>query len=173
MTSKISSRWGLDQLPAGLDWGGLEYAVVESPAEVHFLELGEKAPVGEWPCGLAFGPRAELRWLRRAAGYHLVYISDEGKCLAQATASRDLVRRGRRQILLWGESQGDGTFYEGRIPHVLEEYPRQLAKLADSGKRLAVRTQWYSLEENGEETWLFRCVAPQLAIDPDRRRGNG
>src|ERR1017187_4427180 len=80
MKAKISSRQGLASLPEQLPWEQFSYAIVESAAEVRWLELPrQKADAAGYPRGLAFGELAELRWVLRAyGGYHVVLISDSG-----------------------------------------------------------------------------------------------
>jgi len=156
--SKISSLEGLAIMPAVVRWDEFECAIVESPDRIEFVELSAEthATAAMHPRGLAFGPRAELRWQRRAKGLHVVYISDDNETLGEGSDPVDLTEAAGREpaeILLWGEKERGGTeFQDGRIPRLLD-YGRWGA-LAPEGGRLAVRIKHYDLEGVS----LYRCV---------------
>ncbi len=153
--SLISSLQGLDRLPDGILDTGLDFAMVESPAEIRFLNLhdaAERELARGFPAGCAFGETRELRWVRRVSGYHLVLIRDDDQPLDQARDSQHLEPDGEDKILLWGRKQG-AEFLEGRIPRPLP-YPGG-AEAGEQG-RLAVAIRYYTLPEEGVR--LFRCV---------------
>jgi hypothetical protein len=120
MTSVLSSAWDLDGLPPGLPWDEFDFAMVESPSEVWFLDRAAvAAEAGRYSRGVAFGARSELRWMKRAGGrFHIVYLSDEGRALQGAMRRAELfpVEAEPRHLLMWGED-------DGRIP-TTPEYPR-------------------------------------------------
>jgi hypothetical protein len=111
--------------------------------------------------GILFGQCAELRWrLRRSGLFHTVLINDRG---GDGTPLESV--DGESQFVLWGERQdgnGKASWYEGRIPRIITEYPNLRSK------RVAVRLKAYWLKHmvpqpNGEpdaasEVPLLRCV---------------
>jgi hypothetical protein len=141
-----------DVLPAET----FDYAIVESVTEVRFVDLRRERLEGltGYERGLAFGEEGELRWQRRRAGRHMVYISDAGRTLPSAEDQSELevaVNQLPEIFLLRGERQ-EGEFLEGRIPKPIA-YPER-TELANCSV-LAVALRHYVLD--GER--IFRCVA--------------
>ena len=166
--SRISSLERLEALPAELRWEEFASVIVEAPDGVEILDLKNpenRLEAARYPRGLAFGEQAELRWLRRESGLHLVYISDEDKDLGEGSLPEPLepVEDEPDRLLLWGERQADGKYYDGRIPRLLE-YP-QWAPRPKAGGRLAVKIRHYELREEGDTVPLFRCVRIAVAED--------
>jgi len=127
MNPVLSALMGLARFTPEAVPDALDYAIVESPAEIRFVKLGTDGlePWREFPRGVAFSMLAELRWERRQAGtWHLVYLHDQGRVLAGATHQEKLQRvEGLpERIFLRGERQSDGRYVEGRIPAPLA-YP--------------------------------------------------
>jgi len=154
--SRISALDEQPYLPAGVLDAGYAYAMVESPAEIRFLDLADPpqlAAAYQFPSGCAFGEQAELRWLRRSSGWHLVSISDDDQPLAGAQHNELLTPDGKDVILLWGKKDGS-EFLEGRIPGPLPYPPRAAAGLLED-KRLAIHVRYYLLPN--ECVRLFRC----------------
>lgn len=169
MTALLSSLPGQKTWPEGIKWEQFRYAMVESPAEVRFLGTSEIRSAMNFHWGVAFGPRAELRWMRRTGRlYHFVYLSDDNLPLLENMPHQRKVaaveERKPDRLFLW-----DGS--DGRIPHT-PVYPHPASQ---SGKRLAVRIRHYkfnpygpeALEDNGAtsaenfkhaDVFLFRCV---------------
>lgn len=165
----ISSLQGLDALPGDLRWEEFICAIVEAPGGVETLDLTkteDRQEAALYPRGLAFGKESELRWLERESGQHLVYISDAGKDLGERSLPRSLrvaeVQQPGR-LLLWGERQADGAYYDGRIPRLLK-YP-DWAPQPKPGGRLAVEIRHYELDEQDPPIAMFRCVGIILAED--------
>ena|ERR1039458_4877185 len=134
--------------PAALDWSGFRTAIVESDAEIEWVALDDAIAVElaqTYPVGVAFGPRAELRWRKRRGGLHLVLISDDGAGLPGAAKPHALrpvpEKEGEsHQCYLWGEWDGTAQCHvERRIPRPLR-YPGQM------GSRVALRLKRYELE---------------------------
>ena len=166
--SRISSLEGREALPAELRWEEFASAIVEAPDGVEILDLKDpenRVEAALYPRGLAFGEQAELRWLRRENGMHLVYISDEDKDLGEGSLPEPLapVEGDPGRLLLWGERQADGKYYDGRMPRLLEYPP--WAPRPKAGGRLAVQIRHYELREKGEAVPLFRCVRIAAAED--------
>ena len=151
MNPRISSLWGVAELPGNIPWSEFDYGMVESPAEVWFLNRSDlQAEASRYTHGVAFGLRAELRWLKRRGGlYHLVYISDDGKELPGAmrqsplTPVRDAIPE---RLLLWSEE-------DGRIP-MAPEYPRGSGRRSG---RMSVTLRHYEFQGRR----IFRCVSLQ------------
>ncbi len=146
--SVISFLRGQPGFPDALDWSGFPTAIVESDAEIECLALGDAndAELAQgYPVGVAFGPRAELRWRQRRDGLHLVLISDDGAGLPEAGKPHALrpvpEEEGESlQCYLWGEWDGTAQCHvERRIPRPLR-YPGQ------TGARVALRLKRYELE---------------------------
>jgi|GEM_PF-6707249 hypothetical protein len=159
MPPVISSIERLPELSMDLIPAGLEYAIVESAAEILFLDLASSplAAFLSFPRGLAFGRDVELRWVKRASGLvHVVCIDDRGGPLRGADHSSPLEREERLpdKFLLVGERESDGAFRDGRIPRPLD-YPFA-AKFPSAG-RLAVRLRHYRFPDSSRE--LYRCSA--------------
>jgi len=159
----ISSLEGLTSLPDDLRWEEFTCSMVEAPWAVEFLDLKKLENGREaagYPAGVAFGEASELRWLTRENGKHLVYISDEGKDLGAGSKPVELQPAGPSQgpdrMVLWGERQEGGGYYEGRIPRVLE-YP-EWAPQPRAGGRMMVELRHYELQEAGQIASIFRCV---------------
>jgi hypothetical protein len=121
---------------------------VESEAEIECIALGNADDVAlaqAYPVGVAFGPRAELRWRKRRDRLHMVLISDDGVGLPGAGKPRPLSlvpeEEGESpQCYLWGEWDGTAECHvERRIPRLLH-YPGQ------TGTRMALRLKRYELE---------------------------
>lgn len=166
--SRISSLERREALPADLRWGEFSAAIVEAPDGVEILDLKNaenRLEAALYPRGLAFGEQAELRWLRRESGLHLVYISDEDKNLGEGSRPEPLepLEGEPGSLLLWGERQADGKYYDGRIPRLLE-YPKW-APRPKVGGRLAVKIRHYELGDGGDTVPLFRCVRIAVAED--------
>ena len=166
--SRISSLERREALPAELRWEEFASAIVEAPDGVEILDLknpGNRQEAARYPRGLAFGEQAELRWLRGENGLHLVYISDEDKDLGEGSVPEPLtpVEGEPGSLLLWGERQADGRYYDGRIPRLLE-YPKW-APRPKAGGRLAVKIRHYELSDGGDTVPLFRCV--RIAVVED------
>ncbi|HWZ42327.1 MAG TPA: hypothetical protein VNW97_02580 [Candidatus Saccharimonadales bacterium] len=159
--------------PAEVRWEEFDCAMVESPAEVRFLGREQIREAIGFPRGVAFGPKAELRWMRRAGGQlHFVYLNDEGRPLREDAPHKSTVTPVEEEIFpqqffLWNAS-------DGRIPKT-PSYP-----YAGTAERLAVRVRHYKLEwpapvEHGgmtagpssmlppAETFLFRCISLEPA----------
>jgi hypothetical protein len=146
---------------AAIRWDDFNYAIVESDGEVKLLTVTEPFQAEDYNAGILFGQSAELRWRRRRSGlFHTVLIDDRG---GDGTSLESV--DGESQFVLWGERQdgaGAPTWYEGRIPRVIKEYPDL------PGKRVAVKLRVYWLKHmvpqpNGEpdvesEAQLLRCV---------------
>ncbi|MBZ5506043.1 MAG: hypothetical protein LAO78_11200 [Acidobacteriia bacterium] len=155
MSSLISSLPGQSVWPAAIRWAEFRYAIVESPAEVRFLGPQEVQQAAEFPRGVAFGPDAELRWMRRPAGHlHFVYLSDNNlPFCVDAPHQSPLERMGDatepQHMFLWSAS-------DGRIPRT-PSYP---LPDPDANSRLAVRVRHYQLANasTGIPTRLYRCV---------------
>jgi hypothetical protein len=155
--SRISSLDKQPNLPSGVLDAGYASALVESPAEIRFLDLADptqRAAAYQFPSGCAFGERAELRWLHRSSGWHLVSISDDDQPLSGACCAEQLTQDVDDDILLWGKKDGS-EFLEGRIPGPLP-YPPRAAAAVVQDKRLAVQVRYYLLPNEGVR--LFRCV---------------
>ena len=164
--SRISSLEGRAALPADLRWEEFASAIVEAPDGVEMLDLRnpENRPkAAHYPRGLAFGDRAELRWLPRESGLHLVYISDDDRDLGEGSRPEPLERIESEPdaLLLWGELQADGGYFDGRIPRVLR-YP-EWAPRPEPGGHLAVKIRHYELRQDEEAVPLFRCVRIAVA----------
>jgi hypothetical protein len=134
--------------PDALDWSGFRTAIVESDAEIECIALGNTNDVESaqtYPVGVAFGPRAELRWRKRRDGLHVVLISDDGVGLPGAEKPCALrpvpEEQGKSlQCYLWGEWDGTAQCHvERRIPRPLR-YPGQ------TGTRVVLRLKRYKLE---------------------------
>jgi hypothetical protein len=169
MPPVISSIERLPELSMDLIPSGLEYAIVESAAEILFLDLASSplAACSCFPRGLAFGKDVELRWVKRASGrLHVVCIDDRGRSLHGAEHSTPLERLGEERLpdkfLLLGERESDGAFRDGRIPRPLD-YPFA-ARFAAAGG-LAVSLRHYRFPESGRE--LYRCAAVIEASRPE------
>ena len=134
--------------PDALDWSGFRTAIVESDAGIECVALGDANDVElvqPYPVGVAFGPRAELRWRKRREGLHLVLISDDGVGLPGAGKPQALraVPAGEGESLLcylWGE------WDETAQCHVERRIPRPLRDPAQTGPRVALRLKHYELE---------------------------
>ena len=146
--SVISFLRGQSGFPEALDWSGFRTAIVESEAEIECLALAnaDDAELARtYPVGVAFGPRAELRWRERREGLHLVLISDDGAGLPEAMKPRALRPMPEEEgepfrCYLWGEWDGTARCHlERRIPRLLS-YPGQ------TGPRVALRVKRYELE---------------------------
>jgi hypothetical protein len=166
--SRISSLERREALPAELRWEEFASAIVEGSDKVEILDLKNpenRMETARYPRGLAFGEQSELRWVRRESGLHLVYISDEDKDLGEGSLPEplNLVEGEPGSLLLWGERQADGKYYDGRIPRLLE-YP-QWAPQPKVGGRLAVKIRHYELREGDDAMPLFRCVRIAVAED--------
>lgn len=154
--SLISSRQSLPELPADLPWGEFACAIVESPADIQFLEAEEvhQGAARSFPRGVAFGGASELRWLQRDSGYHVVYISDADSPLAGATHRHGLERVDVGEpdhLLLWGERGRDSeVLFTDRIPRPLR-YPGPVPAEAH---RAALQVRHYFLGE----TRFYRFV---------------
>jgi len=149
MTPKISSRQGLSSLVGFVDWNEFDWAIVESPAEVRLLDRSAMPDAGGFPQGLAFGEFSELRWRKRSAGLHVVYVSDRGRPLEGSDNSQELAEKGSGHIVMWGSRDGE-EYYDSRIPGRLG-YPKSVP----AGQRLAAITKNYELK-NGAR--FFRCA---------------
>jgi hypothetical protein len=145
----------LEELPAHL-LEGFDYAIVEAPDGIEFLDLEDAdfREMGlEFPRGVAFGEMAEVRWLRRSSGvYHVVWVRDDEVPPAEALLSLPLatVPGEPRTLMIWGEREADGFYYEGRIPKHLD-YPDRV-----DADRLAVEVRHYVSKDGSRR--LFRCV---------------
>jgi hypothetical protein len=146
--SVISFLRGQSGFPEELDWSGFRTAIVESDAEIECVALGDANDVElarTYAVGVAFGPRAELRWRKRREGLHLVLISDDGAGLPEAREPRALQPVPEEEgesvhCYLWGEWDGTAQCHlERRIPRLLS-YPEQ------TGTRAAFRVKRYELE---------------------------
>lgn len=146
----------LEELPADLLEEGFDYAIVEAPDGIEFLDLGDpdfREMAMGYARGIAFGEKGEVRWLRRSSGhYHIVWVRDDEARPPAARLSLSLkaVEAEPQRIMIWGEREADGHYYEGRIPGRLD-YPDRV----DAG-RLAVEVQHYVSEDGSRR--LFRCV---------------
>jgi hypothetical protein len=107
-------------------WAEFECVIVQSAAAIEIADPRRAAiSPAEYPAGVAFGPDSELRWQRLSSGaYRLVCIHDGGKPLPGSEFDEPLtsVEAEPKQVLLWGERDEAGFFYEGRIPRLLR-YP--------------------------------------------------
>jgi len=146
--SAISFLRGQSGFPDALDWSGFRAAIVESEAEIECIALNDPDDVElarTYPVGVAFGPRAELRWRKRRDRLHMVLISDDGAGLPGAGKPRPLSlvpeEEGKSlQCYLWGEWDGTAQCHvERRIPRLLR-YPGQ------TGTRVVLRLKRYELE---------------------------
>jgi hypothetical protein len=159
-------------MPDWVPWNQFQAAVVESPAEIRFLDLNspeDRAAAPSFPRGLAFGQHAEIRWFQRRAGLHLVYITDLPVTLPapnhpECADSQGLRRLSQdtepQQIFLWGLRDNAGDYLEGRIPFALR-YPEPQPGLPPEVRR-AVQVRHYELEHSAPgsiPTRLLRCVA--------------
>src|ERR1035438_5688078 len=134
--------------PDALDWSGFRAAIVESDAEIQCVALGGANDVElaqSYPVGVAFGPRAELRWRKRRDGLHLVLISDDGAGLPQAGKPRALQPAPEEegeslQCYLWGE------WDETAQCHVERRIPRPLRYPGQTGTRTVLRLKLRSEE---------------------------
>ena len=146
--SVISFLRGQPGFPEALDWSGFRTAIVESDAKIECVALGNADDVElarTYPVGVAFGPRAELRWRKRRGGLHLVLISDDGAGLPGAGEPRSLrpvpEEEGEPlQCYLWGEWDGTAQC------HVERRIPRPLPYPGQTGARVALRLKRYELE---------------------------
>jgi|SRR5580658_8649296 hypothetical protein len=146
---------------AAIRWNDFSYAIVESDMEVKLFTVAEHFQGEAYDAGILFGQSAELRWRRRRSGlFHTVLIDDRGGEGTPLESVDD-----ESQFMLWGERHGGASapsWYEGRIPRIITEYPDL------PGKRVAVRLRTYWLrhmvpQPNGEpdvaaEVHLLRCV---------------
>ncbi len=180
MTPRISSLERLPGLPSAIPWHALDAAMVHAAHSTAFLALkteGDQVTASAYTSGTAFGDRAELRWLKRRAGWHCVLISDDGLDLGAGSEPRDLSREGEvdpSPVLLWGEKiepPGDEKpyFYEGRIPHKLS-YPA-CAPTVPGGGRLALKLRSYWLDD-GECRRLIYRYAGFVAVAPPATEEN-
>ena len=151
MTARLSSMWNLNE-PIAIPWAGLKTGIVESSTEVALLELGEWKPdVKRYERGLLFGPKCELRWLKRESGWHFVYLHDDGSILTGSQANQEVIFEDEDQIILWGEKEADAeTYYDGRIPHILI-YPRPAS--GNWPTRMAAGIRRYRFGDRE----IFRC----------------
>lgn len=159
--SAISFLRGQAGFSDALDWSGFRTAIVESDARIECIALADANDlelVRAYPVGVAFGPRAELRWRRRRDGLHLVLISDDGAGLPEAGKPRTLQPAPEEegeslQCYLWGE------WDETAQCHVERRIPRPLRYPGQAGTRMALRLKRYEFElevpavgPNGVET---------------------
>jgi hypothetical protein len=145
MPVKISALDRLGCLESRLMPPGLDYAIVESAAEIRFVDLSA-VNVTEFlgfPRGLAFGSECEIRWIKRISGIHVVAIDDRGWILPGARFQAELEPAGEaalpRFIVLLGRREG-AEFLDGRIPRPLA-YP--FAPRFLSAERLGVSLRHY------------------------------
>jgi hypothetical protein len=146
--SAISFLRGQAGFPDALDWSGFQTAIVESDAEIECIALGDANDlelVQAYPVGVAFGPRAELRWRKRRDGLHLVLISDDGAGLPEAGEPRSLQPAPEEegeslQCYLWGE------WDETAQCHVERRIPRPLRYPGQTGTRTVLRLKLYEFE---------------------------
>ncbi len=121
MASMISSLRGLQELPDGPFWRTLQCAVVESAAAVQIVDTKAgksslNAAIADSLAGLVFGRDAELKWVKRAAGLHVVLLSDSGDALAGALEQKELRPHPKmHSVFLWGK-RSDSIMFEDRIP---------------------------------------------------------
>ncbi len=137
MSNRICKEW-----PADLDWTGLEVAILESAAEITLLPANEAEPhASGFPVGRAFGEGREIRWRKRAAGWHFVMIDDGSGELAERRGLEEIAPAGETKYFLWGEKEaGKKSFYTGRIPRVIDEYGLWAGGVETSGRMcLAVK----------------------------------
>lgn len=166
MPPVISAIQKLPALSADLFPAGLDFAIVESAAEILFLDLasGPAADYKSFPRGLVFGKDAEIRWVRRASGLlHAVRIDDLGRSLPGAEHTSPLIPLEDDnlpdRILLLGQRESDGAFREGRIPRALN-YP--FSWRFPKAMRLAVGLRHYRFQDGSRE--LYRCAS--ILADP-------
>ena len=154
----LSSILGLPSWPANLVPLGLDYMIVESPTAIQFTSAAglDRVRAGQWQRGVAFGREAELRWVKRQGGWHLVYLSDDGSVLSGAQHRQELAADDNPdgQILLRGRREGK-VYLDGRIPGDIE-YP--FADQIDGDAIPALRTRLYRLRHDGQR--LHRLVEP-------------
>ncbi len=188
----ISSGTRRKSLPAEIGWDTMICAIVESAAEVRFLDPRveeDRNLLSSFPSGIAFGPVAEVRWVLRRDGLHVVYMHDGGAELPGCESRAELAPLESETIFLWGRRAGESReLYEDRIPRVFllpddNEpcgealcYPAGVPAPADQ-QRLRLRIQWYGrkvshpvMTANGAdrketEERLFRWVTFQAGED--------
>ena len=166
----ICSLEGLPALPNDVPWGEFTSAMVEAAWGMEFLDLKQpdsRREAERYVCGLAFGDVSELRWVLRESGMHVVFISDLGRDLGPISlpSTLEAVNGAPERLLLWGERQGNGKYYDSRIPRLLS-YPEWAPKPKASG-RLAIRLRHYELREGDRVTPLFRCMRIVAVEDGD------
>lgn len=121
MASVISAVRGVQKLPEGPFWESLGCALVEWAGDVRIIDLadGQEGLSAEFSgsvAGVAFGPYAELKWMKRAGGFHFVLISDLGDVLDGAVRLQGVQPQAKMEtVFLWGRRAGD-RLYEDRIP---------------------------------------------------------
>ncbi len=135
-----------------------QYAILEKPDDVVFEELDgicELIAEYRYPRGVAFGEDGEMRWLRRSSGkIHAVWVRDTGPRPDEADREMTLRLADEQapgSLILWGEREADGHYYEGRIP-AGQTYP----KAPGDGRRLAVTIRDYESEDGSRR--LFRLT---------------
>src|SRR5207249_28394 len=105
--------------------------------------------------------------------FHQVLIRDEGE--PPWNPKLDLFLRETESVILWGQRDPEGEFFEGRIPGKLA-YP-DWAPVSKSG-RLAIKIQRYrcevpvpilteseSAQKEPRPVFLFRCIQLVPAVD--------
>ena len=122
MTPTLSFRSKLPAFDPTLVPCAFKYAIVESAAEIRFIELSTQGllEVAAYPKGVAFSDEAELRWVKRQSGWHFVLLSDSGQVL-QDSGSQTLTYIEQATFQLRGKKE-DEQILEGRIPNPIE-YP--------------------------------------------------
>ena len=160
MAAMISWQRSLLEVPNGSFWGDLKCAVVESAADVSIMDVLTQGIAALQTCGMvclagvAFGPKAELKWVRRREGVHAVFISDRGDALPGDAKTREITPVKEESVFLWGRFSGN-TLFEDRIPREfavgpgtesddLLRYPA-LPRVPKDQHRLALILRWYEV----------------------------
>ncbi|MBY0502555.1 MAG: hypothetical protein K2X03_01510 [Bryobacteraceae bacterium] len=109
-----------------------------------------------WQRGVAFGLVAELRWVRRQGGWHLVYVSDTDSVLEGSQNAVQIEPDDPPEGTIHLRGRRDGQVYlDGRIPGDIH-YP--FADQLAANHIPALRTRHYRFPGEGQR--LSRLVEP-------------
>jgi hypothetical protein len=142
---------------------GFETAFVHGPADAQVLDMTDgffrEMAANDFPQGVAFGPRRELRWLKRRNGtIHVVIVTEEDNEAPDGFPRLRLTHLSSERparLLLLGRRTTGLRFEDGRIPGYIE-YPRQ-----SEASELAVEIRHYEAED-GRRLWRYARLVDAL-----------